>query len=240
MQKLNFFGLVIFLLFSLSLFGQEEIGDLPIDVKPSDRVVISVFSDVWSDLPEGVETSVINRGLSIDLLQDFPVGNFGLSVAAGLGYSGRNIYTPESRFRLPDMADITDESDEYFDFIPVNENLEVDKSKLSLNYIQVPLELRWRSQGENTFRIHAGGSFGYLLGSHTKYVGQEEIFAGLRDTRKKESKLDNIENYLVGAYLRLGYKSINAMVYMPITNVFKANASEEATFIGFGLSFVSL
>ncbi len=209
-----------------TLFAQEKTR-----MRPKDRLMIGLFTDMWTDLPGNMDTRTINRGVSIDYVQDFPISTSNFSVAAGLGFMSHNLYVDE------DYLYQWDNDNQYYDFLEITEDF--DKNKLSLNYLSVPVELRYRSRSlPNTLRVHAGLRAGLLVNAHTKYVGDDLAGTG-REVKFKEGKLDNIENFLLGLHGRIGYGRVNFYAYIPLTDLFEGNgATENATFTTLGLSFI--
>lgn len=194
---------------------------------PKDRLIISLFTDGWSNLPENMETNTINRGISIDYIQEFPISTSNFSVAAGLGFTSHNLYS--------DNLYISDGDN--FNFSPISDGIDYNNNKLSLNYLNVPVEFRYRTRNTpRTFRIHAGIKGGLLINGHTKYVG--EAVSGARDIKQKEGKLDNIENFLLGFHGRIGYGRVNLNTFISLTDIFTDNNAADAEFMSLGISFI--
>lgn len=215
MKKIILFFAVI-TLFAASTFSQENTR-----MRPKDRLIVGLFTDIWSNLPDEMETKTINRGITIDYLQDFPISTSNFSFAAGLGFTSHNLYSDHGYS---------------FDFNPINSELEY-KNKLSLNYLNIPVELRFRTRNTpHTFRIHAGVKAGLLIDAHTKYVG--EVTPDGRETKFKEGKLNNIENFLVGVHGRIGYGRVNLNTFINLTSIFEENNATDAGVFSVGLSFI--
>ncbi|TVQ92271.1 MAG: PorT family protein [Bacteroidetes bacterium] len=209
-------------LLSVNLFSQE----IP-RMRPKDRFIVGTFTDIWSDLPGNMETRTINRGVSIDYLQDFPISTSNFSFAVGLGFVSHNLYGDYFYERTIGRHD----------FVPNVLDLDYDNNKLSLNYLNIPVEFRYRSRNTpQTIRVHAGVKAGVLLKAHTKYVG--ELLPGGRDTHIKEAKLDNIETFMFGVHGRIGYGRFNLNTFFNLTNIFEGNNAENASFMSIGLSFI--
>ncbi|MFW5707097.1 MAG: outer membrane beta-barrel protein [Bacteroidota bacterium] len=221
-MKKNFLFPIVLILFSAAAFSQ----DIP-KMSPGDRFIVSLFSDIWSDLPDDMEPRTINRGVSIEYLQDFPLGTSNFSFAAGLGFTSHNLYSDHWYEWTGDNHN----------FIPVTSDLEYDNNKLSLNYLMVPLELRFRTRNTaQTFRIHAGVKGGVLINAHNKYVGEQTPNG--REFKLKEGKLDNIESFLIGFHGRIGYGRVNLNTFISLTDIFTENDAANASFMSVGLSFV--
>lgn len=219
----------------------------PTRMYPTDRFIVTVFSDIWQDVPENMELTTIQRGVNISALQDMPLGRSNFSIAAGLEFSSHNMYSNKRYWFNPNS--------ENFDFYPIHHDY--DKNKVSLNYIDVPVQFRFRSRGlDRTFRLYAGMKAGYLINAHTKYVGKQAFFDPFdiyipydanynhgsppttRTTKIKEHKLENILKYRIGLTAMVGYGSMNLYIYYPLTKVFEDNSAEDMAPFSLGLSLI--
>lgn len=207
---------------STALYAQEKTK-----MRPKDRLIVGIFTDIWSGLPETMNTNTINRGITVDYLQEFPISTSNFSIAAGVGFAGHNLYSDNVYERFIDKHD----------FKPISEELDYN-NKLSLNYLNIPLEFRYRTRyTPKTIRIHAGLKAGLLINAHTKYSGDDPGEPS-RETKRKEAKLDNIESFVLGFHSRIGYGRVNLSTFIPIGNIFNDNDATDASFVSFGLSVI--
>jgi len=226
MQKVKTLVILFFLTVASSLTYSQDI----VPMKSADRFMIGFFTDVWSDLPPGMDTKAINRGITIDMMQDFPLGNSNFSLGLGLGYMGQNLYSDNYLYTLLEGN---------YEFVEIDEGVVVEKSKLSLNYLQIPFEVRFRTRNlPENLRIHLGARAGLLVNAHNKYLGGD--LEGLSDKERKfkESKLGNVEQFNFGVLARVGYSRFNIFAYMPLMPVFEDNNAEDASFFSVGLTFI--
>ncbi len=222
-------SILIIMILSLPI-AQSYAQDPITKMAAKDRLIIGMFTDLWSDLPADMDPQAINRGISIDYIQEFPISTSNFSVAAGFGFSSHNLYS-DNLF----VWDDDDDGNYHFEKIP--EDQEYDNNKLSLNYLNIPLEIRYRTRNTpRTFRIHAGVKGGWLVSGHTKYKGETE--PDEREIKVKEKSLDNINPFLIGVYGRIGYGRVNLNAYMSMTDIFTDNNAEGANFMSVGLSFI--
>ncbi len=199
----------------------------PPRMHPSDRFLLTLFTDVWQDVPDNIDLRTIQRGISLSALQDMPLGRSNFSVAAGVAFTSHNLYS-DNRYEYHVHQNI-------FDFSPLEEDY--DKNKLSLNYLDVPVQLRYRSRDINrTFRLYAGIKAGYLVNAHTKYSGS--IHSSDITVKVKQHKLTNISNYRIGLTAMVGYGSVNFHAYYPLTDVFDGNSAEEMVPVSLGITFI--
>ncbi len=230
--------LIIITAMILMLSGNQLQAFEPERMHPDDRFIITLFTDLWQDVPEGMNLKTIQRGINISALQDMPLGRTNFSIGAGLEFSGHNMYS--------DHRYLFDPAEEKFDFHPIQTSHQYDKNKISLNYIEVPVQIRYRSRNlKNTFRIYAGMKAGRLINAHTKFVGTEYYHyqndapvVTERTVKVKEHKLQNINEYRVGLTATIGYGMVNLYAYYPLTGIFTDNSAENMMPLSLGVSFV--
>ncbi len=199
---------------------------------PNDRFMVTLFTDLWQDLPGDMDLKSIQRGINISAFQDMPLGRTNFSLAAGLGFSSHNLYSDHRYLYHP--------GDDKFDFVPIGDASEYDKNKLSLNYLEIPVQFRYRTRKlPRTFRVYAGMKAGWLINAHTKFVGNDsESPVTSRKVKIKEHRLDNISRYRIGLSGTIGYGSVNLHVYYPLTDIFSENSAESARPVSLGISFI--
>ena len=199
---------------------------------PSDRFLFDLFTDIWQNTPDEMNTNTINRGISINLYQDFPLGTSPFSFAAGLGFTSHNLYSDHQyTFSFEDGN---------YDFYPAeDENFNLRKNKLSLNYLTVPVEFRFRSRtAPRSFRLYAGMRAGYQINAHTKYHYSDTPQGVPEEIKIKEHKLENLQKFQFGLTGRIGYGRVNLNAYFPLTNIFDGNSVEDMRPISLGITLI--
>lgn len=205
---------------------------------PDDRFIITLFTDIWQNAPQNMDLKTIQRGITISAMQDMPLGRSNFSVAAGLGFSSHNLYS--------DHLYLFNHSENKFDFHPISSDHQYDNNKISLNYIEIPVQLRYRSRTlPKTFRVYAGMKAGRIINAHTKFVGKEYYHyqhespvITERTVKIKEHKLRNINDYRIGLTATIGYGMVNLHAFYPLTNIFTENSAEEMKPLSLGVSFI--
>ncbi len=217
MKKLT----IVFLLFivSLFLFSQETEmetetppeNEVPESLKKFDRVVFNAFWDMWQDTPEDLSINYLRSGgITIALLQDFPLRNSNFAFAFGLGITSHNLHS-DGTIHYDPFAEISK--------FAIIDTLEYSINKLTLTFMDLPIELRFRTKKENPLKIYAGFKVGLLLQEHTKYVGDDPNSD--YKIKYKEYKHHDIEKLRYGPTLRIGYKWIDIFTYYSMTSLFK-------------------
>lgn len=133
----------------------------------------------------------------------------------------------------PESSQLQDIRDVYGDDIVVNTN------NVSINYFDIPLELRYhfnRSNYQKSMKVAIGGKVGFLLNSQTKIAYE--------DSDGLERKIKDRQNFGVapiryGVYTRLGFPGFNIWGYYGLNQVFqkdKGPFATQATQFNFGIS----
>ena len=127
------------------------------------------------------------------------------TVSLGAGYSCHNFYMKKAWLAEP-----------YAHAIEFEE-AETKKSKVSFNYMDIPLELNFRIADK--FKISFGAKVSFLICANSKAVGYM-----YGDGHKWEIKYRNInaaESIVYGAFFRAGYRSVNIYVGYQFNSSFK-------------------
>ena len=186
MQKLLF---ILFLFLQFILNSQSLKDDL--GFYREDQIYIG-FSFISLDSDN---KSFSQRGLSnhfqMGFVRDIPLISSGkLAIGLGLGYSFQNYNSNLIRFNIDNENSI---------FI-VNNNLN-QKSKLSFNFIEFPISLRWRNSSLNDYqfwRVYTGIKF------------QRNFLSKLKDSSGDIKNISNeVNNWNKELYLSFGYNTWN-------------------------------
>lgn len=224
----------------------KPIGQL----EQADRIVIDIFSDIWMDVPSdtAITPKTINRGSNIYLFRDMPMGKSNFSFAVGLGISAHNLYSDavpvkETTITYDSLGvpEVNYTGNTVFEKIPEEINsttIEVKNNKLTVVYLDLPLELRFRANNEESkFKFAIGFKGGYMLSNHTKYHGNDYTNTDNGDDLKlKEYKILNIETYRFGPTFRIGWGWFNFSAYYSLSPLFKKNKGPEMYPISAGIT----
>lgn len=212
---------VLFLIGALSfnLVAQEDDLEVSSRFGKSDRLMVDIYSDMWLNAPDTILFKDKNPGASVSLMQDFPFGATNFSFAIGLGIGTHNLRSDASLY-------VDSNNVSYFSNLLV----EPKQNKLVLSFIDVPIELRFRTKRENVFRFSIGGKFGYMINNHMKYVDNDE--------KNKTFKVENVNPLRYGVTARFGYKMFNLYVYYGLSTLFEDKMGPEMTPLSFGISII--
>ncbi|MBK5283763.1 MAG: outer membrane beta-barrel protein, partial [Bacteroidia bacterium] len=154
----------IFLLtgfYSSTVFGQVVSGAMKPKISnwesKQDRFVLDINFDNWDKRPAGVDIKGLrSRGVNTMVMDEKVFGKGNVAFAWGLGFSSQNFHTNGLYFQ-DDNADTSG-------LTPLN--IEYDLNKLSLNYIDIPLELRFRTNANakgKRLKLSTGFKLGFLV-----------------------------------------------------------------------------
>lgn len=175
---------------------------------------VTVNLDVFNDFQFTDNTiwnpRLFSQGFSCAATYNFPLGESKKhTVSLGVGYTGHN-YFSYSRIMNPYTKDTL----QFVQYEKDDENFK--RNKLNCNYIDVPIELRFRIK--DAWKIGVGFKFGILVNAKTKFVGING--EGIK-VHEKLSYIPNVERYSYAATLRVGYKWVSLYAAYQLVPVFE-------------------
>ena len=225
---------IIIFLVTTSVFSQEKKAlEKPnfeaIDsLYREDQFYVGISYNSLQNKPLGGTQGRFTPSFSFGILRDFPFNkNRTWAVATGLGYGINNYNQNIQVFDTGSAINYKIISKDY------------DKNKLVTNYIEIPLEIRWRNstfESHKFWRVYAGFKASYLVYSYAKYVDGlgTEIIDNNPDLNK----------FQVGTYLSFGYNTINFNVYYGFNPIYKTavlnNENINMRALNFGFMFYIL
>ncbi|WP_217604767.1 porin family protein [Chitinophaga sp. GbtcB8] len=213
MKKIFFtLGLMVF---SLSVFSQEAMNKAMNSVTRSrDFLVISLTYDGWANKPDSVGTG-LNRGFNIAFMYDFPINKTNLSLAAGLGIGTSGVFLKNHVLNMDDATT---------DVAKFSTDNTFKKYKVATTYLEIPLELRYRSVPDNAnkgFKVALGVKIGNLMNAHTK---ERNSIGGTRNTEKIANKRF-FNSWRYAATARIGLGNLALFGSYNLNPLFKDNGS---------------
>ena len=199
-----------------------------------DHIVIDLNHDRFQSLPDGITQGYFGIGVDAYLFHDHPVNRKGtMAWALGLGFSGMNVHhNGQFVYHVEGDEVITK-------LVPYPEGLNYKKNKISLNYVEVPFELRFRTMNTSieernvaNFRFYLGFKGGVLVNSHSKYRDDE--------TKIKVFNIENLLLYRYGPTLRIGFKKLSFHAFYSLTSIFETGKGPEMHPFSVGLSWMRL
>lgn len=215
---------ILFLLIGSSSFAQtkDSTGEKPPKkiADPKDHIVVDFSFDSYRNWPDGITQKPYSLGGNAYLMWDYPFGYGPFSVAVGAGFSTHDVHT---------NGQITYTIDgKYTTFEPLT--VKYSTNKFSMNYMEIPVELRLRTRGQKSFKLTIGGKIGYAYNVHTKYADE--------DGKIKVYRIKNIDPIRYGVTFRVGYNKFNLQGFYALSEIFKKGRGEPGMIpfsVGIGL-----
>lgn len=173
-----------------------------------------------------------NRSVDVYYIADVPLGDSRFIFNPGLGLGLE---------RIGFANDITLQRTAAGTVISPLSEMDVNKSLLVFNYVDIPLELKFHANRINPnrgFNIAIGGRVGILYSAHTK-INFEEMGDVVRLKRKEHY---NLNRFRYGLTARIGLGRFNAYYYHALSPLFRGNEGPEqtqATHYKIGVSFAA-
>ncbi|PLW99671.1 MAG: hypothetical protein C0594_16815, partial [Marinilabiliales bacterium] len=168
-------------------------------------------------------------GISINPIeQNFNIYNEQIGLVTGLGFEFNNYKFDNNIVLVDDPAGVT-----YF----LDTVRQFSKNKLTTIYLNIPLILEAQIPvGDDEIHIGAGIIGGVKIGSHTKYIYENNG----NKMKNKQFEDFNLNSFRYGVTARVGYKGINLFANMNLSSMFEDNKGPELFPVMIGFSVVGL
>ena len=210
---------------TLTGYAQQESSDQD-HKKHKDQLILDLNHETLLGAPNDVNFKWYNRGLNVQIMYDFPVVEGRLSIGFGGGFSTQNYYSDSYLAR------------ESRDGIGYTywEKREEDyrRNKLSVNHLEVPFELRYRSNPltrKYQWRIAVGFKYGTLIDVHDKLIDNDR-------NKFKTYVFPDVLDYRMGPTLRVGYGKVVLFGYYSITEFFKSGQGPTMNQLSIGIGMM--
>jgi len=172
-----------------------------------DQFYFGVNYNVLIGAPDGISQSSFSSGIMGGFIKDIPI-NKRRNVGFGLGV-GLSINTIYSDLLATKNANGT------ISYQEVPADVDYNRNKLSMHFVEFPLEFRWRSSRAEDYRfwrIYSGVRLQYLFSGRSKFV---------TDTERISFSNSDIRDFQYGIYVSFGYNTWNFYAQYNVTNVFE-------------------
>lgn len=191
-------------------------------LKTNDKLFFG--ADFFTDLSTGkaydnFRLRDINQGIDIYATYNFPIAKSKHFVSLGVGFTSHNFFL--KGYRLDPFKDITE-------FVKVDS---YQRSKINVNYIDIPLEVNFRIK--DMFKIGLGFKYSILTTGKSKYVGKLEDAE--KTYRIKYNRIAHLEKYVYSITLRVAYKEYNIFVAYQFSNTFKEGSGPNILPLSIGI-----
>jgi hypothetical protein len=237
---------IVFVLIAICLFGAAFGQDSTLrkvikaqkETPSNDHFMIQLVHLSWVNSPDSINTKGIPRTLNIYVMLNFPFKtNPHWSVALGPGIASDNMVFDKMTVGIK-------ENTQSIRFNDVSDTSHFKRYKLSTNYLEVPVELRYRFNPENdrkSVKIAVGAKVGTLLNAHTKgRILQSSSNQTIGDYTVKESSKKFFSKQRLSVMGRIGYGSLSLFASYSVTPVFKEGLGPTVRPLSIGLTLSGL
>ncbi len=224
---------------SFTLFAQER-ERVPVGGRPNVKgdLFIDFGFNTLNNKPDELKTNFFpSRTANIYYQYPFRLfgENSGVTFNPGLGLGLDKLEFKDDRNLFLDAetgtTELLDVKEVY------GQNIDISKNNFAMNYIDVPLEIRYhfnKSNYDKGFRVTLGGKVGFLFDSQTKIAYTDENGVQRKIKDKQSYGLNPIR---YGVYTKLGFSGFNFWGYYGLNDVFESGPFDtKAKQISFGVS----
>lgn len=230
-MKIKLALITFFMVLGVTAQNVETDFDAVDSLYREDQFYLNISYTLLQNGPSGLRQNKFSPGFSAGFLRDMPINKKRTwSIAAGLGYS-LTVYNQNLGILSENGAN---------SYQILGSTLSYSKNKLSLHYIDVPIELRWRNSTPEShifWRVYTGVKLSYMVYNQYKLDSSEGII--------KQSNNKDLNAFHYGIYLTTGWNTWNIYAYYGLNSLFKSNAKIDGQTIDmntaqFGLMFYIL
>lgn len=206
--------------------------------RSNDHLIIQYGFDKWSGTTEALNPKGFSRFFNAYAMLDKPFRtNPKLSVGLGVGVGSSNIFFDKTYLDIKSTAAT----------LPITDVSKTDhfkKFKLTTIFAEVPVELRYSSDPENSaksFKVALGAKVGYLVNAHTKGKTLESSSgAVINNYIEKESSKRYFNTTRLAGTARIGYGIFSIYGAYQITAVFRDGTAPVVRPYSIGISISGL
>ena len=223
-MKKTIITIICFSFISGLIAQNDTLKSLKNKINSKIKVEFSLNSDHWFKTGNSIKTKTISLGMEVFASKKIYFGKSPLGVSVGLGITTSN-YHYNQLIKYDSLGRNS------FSTVPTSvnsNNIKYKKDKLSLTYIEIPIEFFYRPKDGNDFNASLGVNGGYLMSSHTKYKGSN-LDGTIGNEKVKTANIKNLELYRYGVIGRIGFSAISISATYWISNIFTTNKAVDAS-----------
>ena len=196
-----------------------------------DQIIFDINHDRLLNMGDDVEQKIWSRGINIYLMYDIPIANENFSFGIGAGFSSSNYFT-NAGVQTSVIDSTTNQT--FSSFVPFDDDLDYKRNKLSVNYLDIPVEFRVRTNENakgNRFKLALGAKLGRTVNVHDKFIADN-------GDKFKTYIFPNVRDWRYGVTGRIGYGKVTLSGFYSLVSLFDTNAGEDVTPISVGISII--
>ena len=227
MKKYAIFTLI--LIGCMQVFGQD--GSTADESTKKFNSGITLFNDIWKGDFTNMTPRTINQGVDFFGMYNIPMEHTRLVFSVGAGIGVHNLFT--------NAFLVANDSTGVYSFQKISEfdttgQLSYKKYKISVAYMDFPFEFRYKTTGG--FKAALGMKFGFVVGSHTKYKGDNYLMNDPATLKLKTQNIKNLEKWRYGITAKIGYKVAEVYCYYGLSRLFRKDKGPDLYPISIGVS----
>jgi len=204
----------------------------------NDHFFIQVGHLTWTNQSDSIHTKGLPRSLNIYVMLNFPFKTDPhWSVALGTGIASDNMYFDKMTVGIADATSSVR-------FHDVSDTSHFKRYKLSTNFLEVPIELRYRFNPDDdrkSVKLAVGAKIGTLLNAHTKgSILQNSAGQTLNDYTLKQSSKTFFSRQRLSVMGRVGIGPYSLFASYSVTPVFKEGLGPDVRPLTIGLTLAGL
>ena len=215
----------IALIMSISLMAQSNansVADLNDTEVPGSLIIDFGINFVGDDSSDSLNFEPFgSKAFRIGYQYEIPLGKSAFTFNPGIAFSVEK-YKFKDNYVLQQNIDKTISLDSV--------DFELTKSQIAMNYLEVPIELRWhldKSEIQRSFRIAIGAKFGMRAGGKTKLKFDDPDTGITRVVKDKQNY--ELTRWRVGVYGKVSVGAFGLYYYQSLTELFEDNKGPGAT-----------
>lgn len=212
--------LIISILCSSVLYAQRDNGSDLNGAIPNvvdslyreDQFYIGLSFNLINNEPAGFSQNGFSGGLHLGFIRDMPINKRrNRAIGIGIGWS-TNTYNTNLL--------ISQEANEDIAYAIIDDNAQVNKNRLNINIVEMPIQYRWRTSTATDYsfwRIYTGIRLGYIFQHRATFESDEASF--------NITDIPQLNRFRYAATLTVGNGSFNAFVQYNLNTLFN-NAAQ--------------
>ncbi|MBN1339512.1 MAG: outer membrane beta-barrel protein [Bacteroidales bacterium] len=196
------------------------------EIKRKLSIGFDVITDFWMDMPSNMDERAIHPGVNAYGMYNYMIGKGNFSFSPGLGIGVHNLYSDASPVLINDSTA----------FVKIPDSVSYKRSKLTASYLDIPIELRFKS--ENQFRFAIGFKFGFLMKMQSKYKGSDYFNNDDHEIIFKQGHVKNADSNRYGFVGRIGYKWFNVSAFYSLSTLFRSGKGPEMYPVSVGITII--
>jgi hypothetical protein len=217
---------------------KKDWSKVSLNNRANDHFMVQLGYDGWAPLPDTIKTKGLSHSINIYLMLDFPFKSdprFSAALGLGIGSSNikfdnqePNVISTTTTLPFPNRADTT----------------HFKKFKLVSTYVEVPVELRFITDPENSdasWKIALGVKLGALLNVHTR---GKTLVNSAGTTLNSYVQKESSKNFFNGTRLcgtaRVGYGHVSLFGQYQVTSFIKDGRGPNVHPYSIGITFSGL